>query len=114
MNLNAILYKSLRNMRFKRDPLNLRLSSLSFMVENKDLHQLDSVKQATKRKQLKDFQFHTFCNSTLQRLRDHWIFKENGIVFSENFNLIPIERSLSCQVQLGQGTVVSTHNEHGI
>jgi len=70
-------------MRFKRDPLELRLSSCFFMVENKDIHSSDAVIQAVKRKQLKDFQFFQFCNTTLQNLRNHWMFRENGIVFGE-------------------------------
>jgi len=41
------------------------------------------------------------------------MFKENGILFSDSFNLVPIERSLSCEVQLGQGTIVSTHGQDG-
>jgi len=41
------------------------------------------------------------------------MFKENGISFSDSFNLVPIERSLSCEVQLGQGTIVSTHGQDG-
>jgi hypothetical protein len=50
-------------------------------VENKDIHTNDNVKGAVKRRQLKDFQFQAFCNTTLQNLRAHWLFKENGILF---------------------------------
>jgi len=83
------------------------------MVENKDIHGSDLVIKAIKQKQLKDFQFFSFCNNSLQNLRNHWVFRENGIEFQDSFNLIPIERSLSCEVQLGQGTVVSTHGQDG-
>lgn len=83
------------------------------MVENKDIHGNDAVVGAVKRKQLKDFQFHQFCNRTLSDLRTHWIFKENGIVFESTFNLIPIERSLTAEVQLGGNATVSTHDLHG-
>jgi len=100
-------------MRFKRDPLTIKLNNCFFCVENKDIHTNDAVKGAVKRRQLKDFQFQSFCNTTLQNLRSHWLFKENGIVFADNFNIIPIERSLSCDVVLGGNTVVSTHDSQG-
>jgi hypothetical protein len=100
-------------LRFKRDPLTIKLHNCFYCVENKDLHTNDSVKGAVKRRQLKDFQFQAFCNSTLQNLKNHWLFRENGIVFADNFNIIDIERSLSADVMLGGGTVISTHDAHG-
>jgi len=82
------------------------------MVDNKDIHGSDAVKQTTKRKQMKDAQFQNFCNSTLQQIRNNWIFKENGIIFAENFNLIPIERSLNCKIELSKNNIVNTHDSN--
>jgi len=91
----------------------IRLQNCYFSVENKDIHNNESVKGAVKRRQLKDFQFQAFCNSTLQTMRAHWLFRENGINFADNFNIINIERSLSCDIVLGGQTVVSTHDQNG-
>jgi hypothetical protein len=46
-------------------------------------------------------------------LRNHWLFKENGINFADNYNIIDIERSLSCNVILGGQTMISTHDNNG-
>lgn len=43
-------------------------------------------------------------------MREHWLFHENGIVFADHFNLIPIERSLRCQLQLN-GVDFDTHKD---
>lgn len=101
-------------MRFKRDPLVVRLQNCYFCVENKDIHNNDNVKGAVKRRQLKDFQFQAFCNQTLQTLRAHWLFRENGINFAENYNIIDVERSLSAEVILGGQTIISTHDSNGV
>ena len=101
-------------MRFKRDPLVIRLKNCYFCVENKDIHGNDAVKGAVKRRQLKDFQFQAFCNQTLQTLRNHWLFRENGIHFADNYNVIDVERSLSCEVLLGGQTMISTHDANGL
>jgi hypothetical protein len=113
MQLSATMYRTLRNMRFKRDPIMVRLKNLFFCVENKDIHNNDSVKGAVKRRQLKDFQFQAFCNQTLQTLRNHWLFRENGINFADNFNIIDVERSLSAEIILGGNTMISTHDMNG-
>jgi len=84
MTLSAVMYRTLRNMRFKRDPILVKLNNVFFCCENKDIHGNESVKKAIKFKQLKDFQFHQFCNDTLQKLANHWLFKENGIKFENN------------------------------
>mmetsp|Transcript_16406 Transcript_16406/g.13451 ORF Transcript_16406/g.13451 Transcript_16406/m.13451 type:complete len:505 (-) Transcript_16406:439-1953(-) len=113
MGLSAVMYRTLRNMRFKRDPLVIRMHNVFFTVENNDIHGNEPVKAAVKRRQMKDFQFQAFCNKTLQDLRNHWIFRENGIVFADNFNIIDIHRSLNAEVELGNRTLVSTHDQDG-
>jgi hypothetical protein len=47
-------------------------------------------------------------------LRTHWLFRENGINIADNFNIIDIERSLSCDIVLGGGQVISTHDARGV
>lgn len=91
----------------------VRLQNVQFCCDNKDIHGNDAVKKAVKFKQLKDFQFQQFCNDTLQKISTHWLFKENGINFEKNFNIINIERSLGATVQLGGGKMVSTHDSQG-
>lgn len=97
-------------MRFKRDPVMVRLQNIYFCCDNKDIHGNDQVKKAVKFKQLKDFQFQQFCNETLQGIANHWLFKENGIIFEHNYNIIDIDRSLGAKVELRNNKIVSTHD----